>query len=1076
MDSNLGEVLCEAVDTIVSKRLENLKYDITKFCTIIDNTENKLGKYVVQEEILQYDAYSTDTTLKQGDYVVVLIPNGDYNEQKIILHKVVNENNLSTSAAYVSPLKQMINFTENIIEEDMIYPDLDSGVINNKYFSLLANEKNNKNNEVMTSKLLYSIPWSDYNNYDRIGISADFQTWLKEFDTVSGEYGLELLFFTKENNSQQKSENAAYRFIFSINDIIGDPYNFPVYFTQEKIIDTSQLTDIETLQIHFYQKGNFKDGDGNYILSQDDKNNKLFDNIFVGNIKVFAGYDITEYDSDKIILNTADSLTYTRLNNDNTKNLVLHWVHKIDQYNYEIINTSNANDIEIYWVRYSSKTSDLSNMDIVGANWVHLTNELIVDSQNPFNCSLMISKDNSLIWENIIRVKAICRIKVDGNWLQYESNTITFETEDIEDAYSTIMGFSIQCDDDYKGNYFIYGNDHKIIDESQGSGHIRKFKLYHNGYAVGLDSSNIKSDDIQSIFWEVIVNDRTMLNYPQITKIDNEVVKYSTKQSPELEYTISDIWYPDMVENTVKCTMTLKNGEEYKASKTLLFGKASSQGSNYNLVIEFKDPNKNAIEIQTDNENKMQDSVSVDFIGRLYNINGIIDEPSGSWRWSLKYDDKKIMSLKNNLTQNVTLNIEKYEKGPLDSNYAILVLEYYPNSDDPNSECIKAYKPLAIKTKNTNGNRCDALSGATTITYNSMGKPQYYTGDYILYYTENGKRQEMDNIVWDIINPESKTLPIGYPKLKQSKNGKVALSANSIYVKRDYQVCIVAKDKDNIVHWIQPIHITQSAYDLAIVNDWEGSTKVGDNNIKTSSVAAGHIDNGNFNGIILGEVEIGNIDNNQAGNVGLYGISNNIVTFSLTDNGQATFQNSSEDAVTAVFLGVDNLLQSYSGNIETVNGIETGKSNYFEFNLDERYLTAKGNSSKNSGLTIAAGDTYLSLFDDNTEEKMLNFSSDKFILQTPEYVSKGTKGLQFDIKNGKINVRGDDTLNINATQSAIRVLNSTIQLSNNNWYIGTIINNDADKKLFKIGKLSIDSDGEVYYGDKTLAEYIKEQI
>ena len=61
MDSNLGEVLCEAVDTIVSKRLENLKYDITKFCTIIDNTENKLGKYVVHEEILQYDAYSTDT-------------------------------------------------------------------------------------------------------------------------------------------------------------------------------------------------------------------------------------------------------------------------------------------------------------------------------------------------------------------------------------------------------------------------------------------------------------------------------------------------------------------------------------------------------------------------------------------------------------------------------------------------------------------------------------------------------------------------------------------------------------------------------------------------------------------------------------------------------------------------------------------------------------------------------------------------------------------------------------------------------------------------------------------------------
>ena len=93
----------------------------------------------------------------------------------------------------------MLSFTDNIIEKDLIQPDIDSGVKNKKYFSLLANGENKVGElkpEVSTSKLLYSIPWQTYNNYERIGISADFQTWLKDLDTSSGEYGLELLLYS----------------------------------------------------------------------------------------------------------------------------------------------------------------------------------------------------------------------------------------------------------------------------------------------------------------------------------------------------------------------------------------------------------------------------------------------------------------------------------------------------------------------------------------------------------------------------------------------------------------------------------------------------------------------------------------------------------------------------------------------------------------------------------------------------------------------------------------------------------------------------------------------------------------
>jgi hypothetical protein len=33
-----GETLCEAIDTIISKKLEGLSYDITKTCVVIDDT------------------------------------------------------------------------------------------------------------------------------------------------------------------------------------------------------------------------------------------------------------------------------------------------------------------------------------------------------------------------------------------------------------------------------------------------------------------------------------------------------------------------------------------------------------------------------------------------------------------------------------------------------------------------------------------------------------------------------------------------------------------------------------------------------------------------------------------------------------------------------------------------------------------------------------------------------------------------------------------------------------------------------------------------------------------------------
>ena len=262
MDSNIGEILCEAVDTIVSKRLQDLNYNITQTCIIVDNTQKKIGKYSVRYDSLIFDAYSTDTTLKVNDKVSVLIPNGDYNEQKIILNKIIQNEDLTSSIAHISPLKQMLKFSNNIIDnkDKIIVDNTRDGEM-----SLLANGDNNisyLNPEKITYQLLYSIDFSSYNNFTKLGISADFQTWLKDLGAVTGDYGLEFLFFDDSSSLNDKDEKkSTYRFTFSTEDILG---NGSYKFSQNslrRLID-SFICSSEQAQLKRIYSGAPKDSQG----------------------------------------------------------------------------------------------------------------------------------------------------------------------------------------------------------------------------------------------------------------------------------------------------------------------------------------------------------------------------------------------------------------------------------------------------------------------------------------------------------------------------------------------------------------------------------------------------------------------------------------------------------------------------------------------------------------------------------------------------------------------------------------------------------------------------------------------
>ena len=89
MDYN--EIICQAIDTIVKQRLSTISFNRTITCIIIDNSQRKKGKYRVQYGSMIFDVYSENYEYENNTSVQVLIPNGDYGAQKIILSRYFEE-------------------------------------------------------------------------------------------------------------------------------------------------------------------------------------------------------------------------------------------------------------------------------------------------------------------------------------------------------------------------------------------------------------------------------------------------------------------------------------------------------------------------------------------------------------------------------------------------------------------------------------------------------------------------------------------------------------------------------------------------------------------------------------------------------------------------------------------------------------------------------------------------------------------------------------------------------------------------------------------------------------------------
>lgn len=347
------ENLFKAIDIITQERLTNLGYDKTIKATITDDSNADKGEYTVSDGSSDFVAYS-NVKYSIGTIVYVIIPQGDYDNTKLIVGKYTDEN---STYNYVSPSDDFLDITHNLVTN--VPEDA----------ALLANDPDDRFCTVWKADGL------NYQGYNRLALKGNFRTWLSSLDVINGTYGLMLYVVSKEVSYSGNDFERTYKFNLSSEDMYGNPFNFETYYLQEKVFDISNIPDIISMELVFYQNCDFITADGILADYQENKENDL-KNLFVqAPPYVSLGYDIDDVAEDEVKLYTLDATTYDATYKELTrqKTLNLRWIHVRDDGSIIAIDQEDEipENAEIRWYKYQLDRAICDK--VAGTFWSEIT-------------------------------------------------------------------------------------------------------------------------------------------------------------------------------------------------------------------------------------------------------------------------------------------------------------------------------------------------------------------------------------------------------------------------------------------------------------------------------------------------------------------------------------------------------------------------------------------------------------------------------------------------------------------------------------------------------------------------------
>lgn len=849
--NNYSEQIFQSIDTIISQRLNEVKFDRTITCEVIAGVKDYPNKYWVSDGDTKFQACVADSsrTYTEKQKVYVLIPNGDYNStDKVIIGSYIADE--LPKNLYTNPFDHLVYSSKVSFGPYTLDRYIETSIDTENLVSIGEQE------------IIFN--YSNAIPFDYIGLDFSFDTTDLQ-GMKKGNYGIQ---FVLKNDDKEVFTSA-----IDSSQLYGDIYNFYPLIKMQHLFSIPTEVDItqaNKIEVNLYQKGNF---------------NEAKKKIYLNEATFYFGYDVKKIDNNKLILYLDKSQSLTFGENDKRKNLYLEWQDNDLKKIYSTEQKPSYYYYEVYWCQYEAgyKKTKLRDIDETGVYWKTLelpvdtdvfkytatleiekpreqfkvgirytdkTKEVKALNEEARKETLSIEKDTSLTdeeKENKIFEVSKRYSKLMGEICEYiESNALIFTNENVKpepgSTNNSEDSIKLTCSDSGVYNYYTsYG---KIIDSKYKNLERIIEASFLDGYDIADTSTKVK--------WSIVGIDENNQN--------STMINQKTSTNNLFTFTLKDNYIPGIKDqNTILCEATLSNGEIRRGKITLRFGEANSAGSQYAFNIDFPD-NVNCLFIGDTTPIKIKYS----FESRSGET---VETPTVIWSWLDDNDHGNIVldSNKGTITAPNTMP---------DENHAVLVatIKYLLNNGLQTD--LKAYLPIPLSADKT---KYQYMSGPTYLIYDSTGSAvlNYSKENYVLYPVDDSEEWRAEDYT-----PNT-------PQLS-SKNGKwylqpLALAPNNLPV-----TCLKArKNGSETIIWSQPIFSTRERWDMDALNDWNGTflQNTEKNRLFAATIAAGgkNAEDNTFSGVLMGQ----SLDpiNKTLEETGLYGIDKGIVKYYLNNAG-----------------------------------------------------------------------------------------------------------------------------------------------------------------------------------------------
>lgn len=567
--ANLQDVVLEAVDTIVSNRIEQIATDKTVTATVAGCTNSLTGEYLVSYNGGKLKAYAQEgNTYTQGQSVYVLVPEGDFTKKKNIVgvaQAAEDDNNISFVSSAISNYNLIGR--NCLSDKNKVTP---AGLRSYKKEDYKVLYK--KDEDVSGSKPKFlSIDIQELENNikqaEAVLIEASFRTSLPREHklTKTGEYGITFILAFKDGDATDDKGQALVKklsYTIDSNSMTGSPLQYQSYFDQYQIFPVDVENFLYIDQIIFYCKDFVETTDP--IQSQD-RPIGWGDDIFIKDVEFYGLRKISAANGDyQMHLSMPKGSTLRDLTENSSLSVVSTLRHK---------NEDLSGDAMFYWFKEDGRVT-ASSKDYKmygGAGWSYLEAK-----GNKY--SFVTTGAENRAYEN--KYMCVCVYKEQMVLKDYFTLYNEAAKRDIEIISSLGVSFSfdrgeptLTCLLDGKDKNFEAGkaNGHpdnffrfvwsKVDDYGQTLSFIETVdelkKHYEEGMKQGLGYNNLSALKNQMNALEGASWDKNTLTYP-VKGIDSKATfkcaVYLRDREPSKDESVENIEY-----NIGVATLTLKN-------------------------------------------------------------------------------------------------------------------------------------------------------------------------------------------------------------------------------------------------------------------------------------------------------------------------------------------------------------------------------------------------------------------------------------------------------------------------------------------------------------------------------------